>query len=144
MKHSRFFFIPILLIAGSALVFCQEYINVELGSGYKHDLVSNIDQITFSGSEVTFSLTGGGGISNVTDAEAWSDLKNGAYCAYMDGETDESATYGYLYNWYAVTNMGNYTEEGWHVPTDDEWKELEMYLGMSQSAADGEGYRGTD
>ncbi len=33
---------------------------------------------------------------------------------------------------------------GWHMPTDEEWKELEMYLGMSQSEADGKGYRGID
>lgn len=33
---------------------------------------------------------------------------------------------------------------GWHIPTDDEWKSLEMYLGMSQQHADSVGYRGTD
>ena len=34
--------------------------------------------------------------------------------------------------------------EGWHVPTDEEWKELEMYLGMSPSDADETEWRGTD
>lgn len=34
--------------------------------------------------------------------------------------------------------------EEWHVPTDAEWKELEMYLGMSQEEADGTGKRGTE
>ena len=33
---------------------------------------------------------------------------------------------------------------GWHVPSDDEWKELEMTLGMSQSMADVTGWRDTD
>jgi len=61
MKRIMFFLIPLLLIFFSSLVFCQEYINVELGSGYKHDLISNIDEITFSGSDATFSLTSGGG-----------------------------------------------------------------------------------
>ena len=32
--------------------------------------------------------------------------------------------------------------EGWHVPSDDEWKELEMFLGMSQEQADQWGWRG--
>ena len=32
----------------------------------------------------------------------------------------------------------------WHVPSDDEFKSLEMYLGMSESEANGEGLRGTD
>jgi uncharacterized protein (TIGR02145 family) len=26
--------------------------------------------------------------------------------------------------------------EGWHIPTDDEWKTLEMYLGMTQDEVD--------
>lgn len=30
---------------------------------------------------------------------------------------------------------------GWHIPTDAEWKTLEIYLGMSQSAADSAGWR---
>ncbi len=33
--------------------------------------------------------------------------------------------------------------EGW-IPTDAEWKTMEMSLGMSQSEADGTGWRGTD
>jgi uncharacterized protein (TIGR02145 family) len=31
-----------------------------------------------------------------------------------------------------------------HLPTDNEWKILEKYLGMSEVQADGTGYRGTD
>ena len=34
--------------------------------------------------------------------------------------------------------------DGWHLPSDNEWKDMEMYLGMSQSDADGSGWRGTD
>ena len=34
--------------------------------------------------------------------------------------------------------------DGWHLPSDAEWKELEMHLGMSQEEADNEGWRGTD
>lgn len=33
---------------------------------------------------------------------------------------------------------------GWHVPTDGEWKTLEMSLGMTQAEADATGWRGTD
>jgi len=32
----------------------------------------------------------------------------------------------------------------WHLPNDDEWKELEIYLGMRQSQADGTEWRGTE
>ena len=73
----------------------------------------------------------------------WKTLSTGAYCAFDDNESNAD-TYGYLYNWYAVDDSRNIAPEGWHVPTDDEWKTLEMHLGMSQSEADGTGWRGTN
>jgi uncharacterized protein (TIGR02145 family) len=33
---------------------------------------------------------------------------------------------------------------GWHLPSDAEWQQLEMYLGMSQADADKTGLRGAD
>ena len=73
----------------------------------------------------------------------WSNLTTGAYAVYDDNESN-ATTYGYLYNWYAVDDSRNIAPEGWHVPTDDEWKTLEMYLGMSQGEADNTGWRGTN
>jgi uncharacterized protein (TIGR02145 family) len=32
--------------------------------------------------------------------------------------------------------------DGWHLPSDAEWKELEMFLGISQDSLDAVGYRG--
>ena len=62
-------------------------------------------------------------------------------------------TFGKLYTWYEVMN-GSTTEcargicpEGWHIPSDSEWKILEMALGMSREEVDrGDSYpwRGTD
>ncbi len=59
-------------------------------------------------------------------------------------------TYGGLYQWnemmqYVITEgTQGICPTGWHIPTDDEYKTLEMQLGMSQAAADSAGYRGTD
>jgi len=61
------------------------------------------------------------------------NLPTGAYAVYNDDESNAD-TYGYLYNWYAV-DTGNLAPEGWHVPTDEEWMELEMELGMRESEA---------
>ncbi|MEW5925603.1 MAG: FISUMP domain-containing protein, partial [Candidatus Zixiibacteriota bacterium] len=82
-------------------------------------------------------------IPNVTDGDTWSGLFTGAYCEY-NNDPDNVATYGRLYNWYAVDDSRNIAPEGWHIPTDAEWKQLEMYLGMSQAEADDIGMRGTD
>ncbi|UCE19174.1 MAG: hypothetical protein JSV84_02165 [Gemmatimonadota bacterium] len=82
-------------------------------------------------------------IPNVTVDTEWANLTSGAYCDY-DNNADNVSVYGRLYNWYAVDDNRNIAPEGWHVPSDDEWKQLELYLGMSQSEADDTGYRGTD
>ena len=79
----------------------------------------------------------------VTDSVCWACLSTGACCIYGN-ETSPEPSYGRLYNWYAVKCPRGLAPEGWHVPTDEEWKSLEMYLGMSQSMADTEYYRGTN
>jgi len=85
----------------------------------------------------------GEAIPKVTDNSAWSGLSTGAYCVYDNNESNAD-TYGYLYNWYALDDSRNIAPEGWHVPTDNEWKELEIYLGMNTSDADNTGWRGTN
>ena len=85
-------------------------------------------------------------IPHVTDQWAWVLLyepPTGAFCDY-DNNPANVATYGRLYNWYAVADSRNIAPAGWHVPTDAEWKQLEMYLGMSQTQAENIGLRGTD
>jgi len=77
------------------------------------------------------------------DNSSWIALTSGAYAVYND-DADNTSTYGFLYNWYAVDDSRNIAPTGWHIPTDDEWKELEMYLGMSQSESDGTNWRGTN
>ena len=57
---------------------------------------------------------------------------------------------GALYQWdemmQYVTTGGTQgiCPTGWHLPTDGEWKTLEIALGMTQAQADAGGYRGTD
>jgi len=73
----------------------------------------------------------------------WIDLTTSAYCNYND-DANNVAIYGRLYNWYAITDSRKIAPAGWHVPSDAEWKKLEMFLGMSQSGADSIYWRGTD
>jgi uncharacterized protein (TIGR02145 family) len=72
----------------------------------------------------------GSAIPNITEITAWGNLTTGAYCNYNNTTSaDTIATYGRLYNWYAVTDSRNIAPEGWHVPTDAEWTTLVTYLG---------------
>jgi len=73
----------------------------------------------------------------------WGSLSTGAYTVY-DDDSSNAEIYGNIYNWFAVDDNRGACPESWHVPTDDEIKQLEMYLGMSQEEADDTGYRGTN
>lgn len=82
-------------------------------------------------------------ILRVNSPSEWGNLATGASCSYDTSETQVS-TYGRLYNWYAVNDGRGIAPPGWRVPTDDDWKQLEMYLGMSQADADKDDeYRGS-
>ena len=61
---------------------------------------------------------------------------------WYDDLSSNGDVYGRLYAWNEAALTA--CPDGWHLPTDDEWKTLEMYLGMTQSEADDEGNRGTD
>lgn len=68
-------------------------------------------------------------IPKVTSNIEWVTLETGAYCNYRNvTNNDTIATYGRLYNWYAI-NTGKLAPIGWHVPTDAEWTTLISYLG---------------
>ncbi len=85
----------------------------------------------------------GEAIPNVMDNSEWLYLNSGAYCCY-NNENDNIGTHGLLYNWYVVNDSRKLAPEGWHLPSDEEWKTLEMYLGMSQAEADKWGTLGRD
>ncbi len=60
---------------------------------------------------------------------------------YNDDPQNEEK-FGRLYTWHVAMN-GSTSEKaqgicpaGWHIPSDGEWKILEMYLGMTQQEAD--------
>ena len=102
----------------------------------------------------------GTAIPNVTDNTAWGNLADDntadAYCYYNNNAGGEADTYGALYTWAAAmgdnavssatnpSGVQGVCPDGWHLPSDAEWKDLEMYLGMSQTDADNTGWRGTD
>lgn len=49
--------------------------------------------------------------------------------------------YGAMYNFAAAVEVA---PEGWHLPTDDEWKELETFVGVPKADLDKMSFRGKD
>ncbi|UCE19682.1 MAG: hypothetical protein JSV84_04880 [Gemmatimonadota bacterium] len=123
---------------------------ISTGGNTVTDIDGNVYQTVTIGTQVWMAenlkvtrFRNGATIPIITDSTDWSNLSTGAYCNY-ENNSNNATTYGRLYNWYAVNDSGNIAPGGWHVPSDDEWKQLEMYLGMSQEEADAAGLRGTD
>ncbi len=88
----------------------------------------------------------------VESVYGWENLNDTdkGYC-YFENSSSNNEVYGALYNWPAAMNGQNSDDSihiqgvcptGWHLPNDLEWKELELFLGMSQNAADEIGWRG--
>jgi uncharacterized protein (TIGR02145 family) len=121
-----------------------------ISTGTVTDIDGNIYQTVQIGNQIWMAenlkvthYQNGDAVPHLTDNGDWQVASYGAYCVY--GNTPSNAdTYGNLYNWHAVDDSRGLAPEGWHIPTDEEIKELEMYLGMSQSQANSTGWRGTN
>jgi uncharacterized protein (TIGR02145 family) len=94
-----------------------------------HDVT--IGTQTWTGCNATVSTyRDGTPIPYVGASASWVALTTGAWC-YVNGDPSTEATYGKLYNWYAINNLtnGGIAPVDYHVPTDSEWTTLTDYLG---------------
>jgi uncharacterized protein (TIGR02145 family) len=96
------------------------------GNVYKTVKIGN--QIWMAENLKTTKYRDGSKITNVTDFTSWNGLTSGAFCYFRNDSTNNSVL-GKLYNYYTVTNSQKLCPSGWHVPTLDEIKILENYLG---------------
>jgi uncharacterized protein (TIGR02145 family) len=132
------------LQASSSITF-----NSDLSYGTVADIDGNIYKTIEIGTQTwmaenlrTTQYSDATAIPLVTDYDEWEHLATPGYCWYENNEELYKNLYGAYYNWYTV-NTGKLCPSGWHVPSDEEWKTLEIYLGMSPEHADYGGNRGT-
>ena len=81
-------------------------------------------------------------IPNITDNTEWLNLTGAAYCWY-NNDIQYKPTMGALYSWYTI-EAGSLCPTGWHVPSDDEYGTLEIYLGLNPDSVNVWGWRGTN
>jgi uncharacterized protein (TIGR02145 family) len=114
------------------------------------------DQTWMSENLKTTRYSDGSIIPRIEDQNVWFYMPwyNSAYCWY-DNISTIGYSDGFLYTWPAAMKINSAGEiktgivqgvcpDGWHLPSDDEWKQLEMFLGMSKADADNEKWRGED
>ncbi len=75
----------------------------------------------------------GDSIPYVQKNEAWKNLTSGAL-SYVNNDAATGINSGKLYNWYAVNDPRGLCPDGWHIPTDEEWKKLSDFLGGEKIA----------
>jgi uncharacterized protein (TIGR02145 family) len=100
-------------------------------NGYDYKTVGIGTQCWMAENLRTDKYNDGTVINNETDNSGWGGLTTGARTEYVGGDlptTGYVGTYGYLYNWYAVTDSKKLCPSGWHVPTDAEWTTLTTFL----------------
>ena len=68
-------------------------------------------------------------IPQVQNGDVWKTLTTGAWCYYYN-DASNGMLYGKLYNWYAVNDPRGLAPNGFHIPTDTEWKKLSDYLNL--------------
>ena len=111
------------------------------------------DQCWFSENLRTEGYSNGDAIPAGLTASQWTSTTAGASAVFglgggncfedsptfdpCDDGAQALAVYGRLYNWYAVDDERGLCPAGWHVPTDEEWTQLEDQITS-------EGFDGTE
>jgi uncharacterized protein (TIGR02145 family) len=114
--------------------------NDNLTYGSVSDIDGNIYKTIQIGSQLwmaenlkTTRLNDGTIIPEVTDNYDWGTLATPGYSWYLNDAASYKATYGALYNWYAVAT-NNLCPIGWHVPTETDFNTLTGYLGDASAS----------
>jgi len=111
--------------------------------GNEYKIIKIGDQWWMAENLKVIRYNNGDSILNLTNAEDWENSSSGSVCSYNNyGYTSD--VYGRLYNWYAIEDSREIAPNGWHIPSDLEWIELEINLGMSPTEVSQYGYRGTE
>jgi hypothetical protein len=79
-------------------------------------------------------------LASSSDSIVWSQAGFPSYCIYQG----DPAAPGFLYNFYAITDIRGIAPQGWHIATDEDWKKLESFIGLSNAEKEKTGWRGAE
>ena len=110
--------------------------NPYLSYGYLTDVDGNTYKTIKIGNQIWMAenlrvthYRNGESIPLENDYNNWINLKLGSQCPYdYSTSLDTIAKYGRYYNWYAMMDNRILAPRGWHIPTMQEWIDLENYL----------------
>lgn len=80
----------------------------------------------------TTRYSNGDSILNGQNVNTWfaaATSQTGAFCI-LNNDTNYANQRGYIYNGYTIYDERNACPSGWHVPNDDDFAALELFIGM--------------
>jgi uncharacterized protein (TIGR02145 family) len=115
MKKASLIFV--LLINLSFISYAQQTVVI----GSQVWMTKNLDVAIFRNGDT---------IPQATSEEAWiaaAENMQPAWC-YYNNDPKNGKKYGKLYNWYAVNDPRGLAPMGFHIPSEEEWNILNVYL----------------
>ena len=109
--------------------------------GYDYDVVEIGDQCWFAENLQSYNYRTGHEISQIEDDVEWSLATSGAVCTYPS--SSDSTDIGLLYNWWSTVDYRGLCPTGWDIPSDYQWMQLEVELGVPSATLFNVGYRGS-
>ena len=103
--------------------------------GYSYGTVAIGGQCWFNENLRSAEFNSGYSIPFVLEDWQWQDATFPARC-YLNNDEQWFSWFGYLYNWHAISNPGGLCPSGWKVPSDSDWLDLEIELGLSEEEHD--------
>lgn len=95
--------------------------------GHQYKVIETDDLFWMDENLATDKYRNGKKIPLIESTLVWQDLYTPG-CGYYDNDTAMLHKYGMFYNWYAV-NTGKLCPWGWRAASNDDWINLENYLG---------------
>lgn len=95
----------------------------EIKIGNQIWMIKNLDVSTFRNGEAIPQA------KTVEEFSALGEQSKPAWC-YYDNDPTNGKKYGKLYNWYAVNDPRGLAPKGWHIPSEEEWRNLVSYLSV--------------
>ena len=108
--------------------------------GQTYSTIQIGEQCWFEDNLATSAYRNGEPIIEYPDGQGWAST--GAAGGAYNNSSANASTYGFLYNAYAALDPRGVCPSGWSVPSDADWTQLEVELGMSPTEAMEYGWRG--